>query len=60
MAPSKPQPVPGRPEPEQPDRLDPDTERILRERLADPGPLRPWGEFEAEERRRKPESPMPR
>lgn len=49
-----------RPEPEPPERLDPETERVLRERLADPGPLRPWSEFEAEERRRTPESPMPR
>jgi hypothetical protein len=58
--PSKPQPIPVRPDPEQPERLDPETERVLRERLADPGALRPWDEFEAEERRRKPESPMPR
>jgi hypothetical protein len=57
---SKPQPLPVRPEPEQPERLDPETERVLQERLTNPGPLRPWSEFEAEESRRKPQPPTPR
>ena len=51
---------PVRPEPEQPERLDPETERVLRERLADPGPTRPWDEFYTEEKKRKPQPPMPR
>ena len=53
MAPSK-QPIPACPEPEQPERLDPETERILQERLINPGALRTYSDFEAEETRRAP------
>jgi hypothetical protein len=59
--PSKPQPVPTRPDRDDAEEpVLPEIERIVRERITDPGPLRPWGEFEAEESRRKPESPTPR
>ena len=58
MAPSK-QPIPTCPEPEQPERLDPETERILQERLINPGALRTYSDFEAEETRRKPRPPTP-
>lgn len=56
----KPARIPARPDaqPEQP--LDAETRRILEDRLAEPGPLRPWSDFEAEESRRKPEPPLPR
>ncbi len=57
---SKPAPAPRRPDVESEAPLDAETRRILAERLAEPGPLRPWREFEAEEQRRKPESPKPR
>jgi hypothetical protein len=57
---SKPQSVPVRQEPEQPERLDEETKRILEDRLADAGPTRPWDEFYAEEQKRKPQPPMPR
>ena len=60
MAPSNPERLPVRPEREQPEPLDSETERVLQERLADPGPIRPWGEFEAEERQRKPSPPTSR
>ena len=39
---SKPQPIPVRPEPEQPERLDEETKRILADRLALNEPAEPW------------------
>ena len=57
----KPATAPARPDPDDSQEpVLPEVERVVRERLADPGPLRPWGEFEAEEKGRKPEPPMPR
>lgn len=57
----KPAPAqPTRPDADQNDPVAPEVEQILRERLADPGPTRPWDEFYAEEKKRKPQTPEPR
>ena len=42
---------------DQTDLVSPEVERILRERLADPGPTRPWDEFYAEQKKGKPQPP---
>ena len=54
MAPSKPERIPVRPEPEQPERLDEETKRILAERLALNETAEPWAVVKKRILERKP------
>ena len=54
MALTKPERIPVRPEPEQPERLDEDTKRILAERLALNEPAEPWAVVKKRILERKP------
>jgi hypothetical protein len=51
---------PPRPDEDQPEPVTPDVERMVRERLADAGPTRPWDEFYADEKKRTTQPPMAR
>jgi hypothetical protein len=58
MKPATDQPI--RPDEDQRQPVTPEVERIVRERLADAGPTRPWDEFYADEKRRKAQTPTAR
>ena len=51
---------PTRPDEDQPESVTPEVERIVRERLADAGPTRPWDEFYADENKRTAHPPTAR